>query len=251
MAARLSAASILLGAIFVPSDNPVVDEGSVPDRPDMNYRRAHDEATVTFKVLIDGQCRTLTVGSLGAGGIFYDQSGQAVARIVGGHDQRQTLVAAVAVLDRAAAALRRRSGEPDAAPTANDNEPNLCPKPVKEPATANSANSIAYQEYVSKLSCPWAIFLGGVMFDGCDPQTGNLLEAKADIDFMFDDENELQSWLDLKKDPEIQMMRQAIAAKAAGRLVVWHAQTEKGYRGLKNIANGLPFDDLSVIFDPN
>jgi hypothetical protein len=34
-------------------------------------------------------------------------------------------------------------------------------------------------------------------------------------------------------------------------MVVWHAQTEKGYRGLKTIADGLSFGNLSVVFDPN
>jgi len=57
LAARLSAATILFDAIFVPSANPIVDEGPVPGRPDMTYRWARDEATVTFKVLVDGQQR--------------------------------------------------------------------------------------------------------------------------------------------------------------------------------------------------
>jgi hypothetical protein len=34
-------------------------------------------------------------------------------------------------------------------------------------------------------------------------------------------------------------------------MIVWHAQTEKGYRGLKKIAEGLPFSNLSIVFDPN
>jgi hypothetical protein len=40
-------------------------------------------------------------------------------------------------------------------------------------------------------------------------------------------------------------------ALAVGRSVEWHAQTEKGYRGLKKIADGLPFGNVSVIYDPN
>ena len=206
---------------------------------------------MTFKVLIDGQWRTLTVGTLGAGGVFYDRDGQAVARVVSGPDRRQTLVTAVDALDRAVADLRRRDGEPAAAPTADDHEPKLCPDPTEEPKTTKSANSIAYQEYVSGLPYGWAIVLGTVRFDGCDPETGLLLEAKADIDFMFDANDELYWWINPKNNPAIQMTRQAEAALAAGRLVVWHAQTEKGYRGLKKIADRLPFGNLSVVFDPN
>ncbi len=47
------------------------------------------------------------------------------------------------------------------------------------------------------------------------------------------------------------MRAQAEEALAAGRLVVWHTQTEKGYRGLKKIADDLNFGNLSVVFDPN
>ncbi|MGO4869866.1 MAG: hypothetical protein ACLPGW_04545, partial [Roseiarcus sp.] len=38
---------------------------------------------------------------------------------------------------------------------------------------------------------------------------------------------------------------------AAGRLVVWHAQTEKGFRGLSKIAGDLDEPNLSVVYDPN
>jgi len=70
MAARLSAATILFDAIFVPSASPIADEGPVPNRSDMTYRRARDETKVTFKVLIDSQQRTLTVGRLGGGALL-------------------------------------------------------------------------------------------------------------------------------------------------------------------------------------
>jgi hypothetical protein len=86
---------------------------------------------------------------------------------------------------------RRRNGEPAAAPIGDDREPKLCPALTKEPETTKTANSIAYQEYVSGLRCGWAIILGIVRFDGCDETTGFLLEAKADLDFMVDDNDEL------------------------------------------------------------
>ncbi len=251
LAARLSAATILFGAIFVPSDNGIVEERPVPGRPDMTYRWARDETAVTFKVLIDGQWRTLTVGRLGPDSVFYDRDGEAVARVVSGPDRRQTLVTVVDALDRAVADLRRRDGEPAAAPIGDDREPKLCPDPTQEPKTTKSANSIAYQEYVSKLPYGWAIVLGIVRFDGCDETTGWMQEAKADIDFMFDENDNLYSWIKPENNPAIQMRSQAEEALAAGRVVVWHAQTEKGYRGLKNIADGLPFGNLSVVYDPN
>jgi hypothetical protein len=253
LAARLSAATILFDAIFVSSDNRIVEEGRIPGRPDIAYRWAHDETAtaVTLKVLIDGQWRTLAVGGAAPDGFVTDRDGRVVARVVSGPDRRQTLVATVDALDRAVADLRRQDGEPAAAPAADDHEPKLCPDPMPEPKTTKSANSIAYQEYVSGLPYGWAIVLGIVKFDGCDETTGNLLEAKADIDHLFDANDELYSWVYPENDPKIQMISQAEEALAAGRGVVWHAQTEKGYRGLKKIADGLPFGNLSVVFDPN
>jgi Restriction endonuclease fold toxin 5 len=246
LAARMSVPTLLFGAIFVPSANLLVDEGPVPGRPDMAYRWAHDETSVTFSALVDGGWRTLAGGAQ-IGDAFLDENGEPVAVAVRGPDNRWTLVASVDVLDRALADLKSGTGEPDAARSSDDDEPKLCPDPAPEPKTTTSQNSIAYQEYVSKLPYGLAIRLGGVMFDGCDPATGDLLEAKADIDFMFGDDDELNGWVYEANNPKYQMLDQAEAALADGRRVVWHAQTLKGFRGLSAIANR----DLIVVYDPN
>jgi hypothetical protein len=96
-----------------------------------------------------------------------------------------------------------------------------------------------------------AIWFGGLFFDGCDQSTGDLLEAKANIDFLFDDADNLKWWVNPEKDPALQMKAQSDAAVAAGRLVVWHAQTEKGYRGLNKIEEREEFPNLSADYDPN
>lgn len=159
------------------------------------------------------------------------------------------MLTSLAGLDRAIAAWRSANGQPAAGPTDEDDEPNLCPAPKPEPKTTKSANSIAYQEYVSKLPYGLAVALHNVRYDGCEPLTGNMLEAKADIDFMFDENDNLYDWVDAKSNPKFEMEKQAQAA--AGRIVVWHAQTEKGYRGLKKIADELDEPNLLVVYDPN
>jgi hypothetical protein len=254
LASRVSAPAIIFGGIFIPSATPSVDEGPVPGRSDMRYRWARAGSEVTFDALIDGQWRRFTTGRLRTdSGFFYDSTGEIVARLVRASGQRPTLVTDVDVLDRALANLHPGAREPDAGPAAEDREPKLCPDPTPEPRTADkSPNSIRYQEYVSKLSYGLAIRVGTVNFDGCDPQTGDLLEAKADIDFMFDKKDDfLQSFVNPKKDPQLQMQRQVEAAKAAGRIVVWHAQSEKGYRGLSKIADHMDELNLFVVHDPN
>jgi len=250
LAARVSVPTILFGAIFIPGANHVVDEGPVPGRPDMRYRWAHDEATVSFQALLDGQWRTFAYGRRRQGTEFYGPDGEIVARMVEGSRRRQTLVTSADVLDSALENLRHDSGKPAGTPKEDEDEPRLCPRPVNEPMTTQSKNSIAYQEYVTKLRYGLAIWLGGVFFDGCDPRTGILLEAKADIDFLMDANDEWYEWAE-ENNPRFQMERQAIAAAAAGRIVVWHAQTQKGFRGLSKIAEKLGKTNLSVVYDPN
>ena len=147
--------------------------------------------------------------------------------------------------------MRAAEGAPSVAASWNTQEPKLCPDPTPEPKRTTSTNSIAYQEYVSGLPYGLAITFGGVIFDGCDPTTGNLLEAKANIDFMFDERDNLHHWINQSSNPAQQMNTQATVALPSGRLIVWHAQTEAGYRGLSNLAKGLPFKNLQVVFDPN
>jgi hypothetical protein len=87
LAARVSAASIIFGAIFIPSATPSVDEGPVPGRPNMRYRWAHAGSEVTFDALVDGQWRRLTTGQLRTDtGLFYDNAGEIVARLVHASD---------------------------------------------------------------------------------------------------------------------------------------------------------------------
>jgi hypothetical protein len=252
LAARFSAPATFFGAIFIPSANGLIDEGPVPGRPNMTYRWARDQAEVTFKALIDGQWRELTTGVLNThAGAFYDKDGQIVARLVRAA-KRSTLVTNVGVLDNALARLSPGDREPEASAAPQDREPELCPKPVPEPETADwRINSVLYQEYVTKLEYGLAIYVGGVYFDGCDPKTGDLLEAKANIDFMYDSRDQLFFWINPKNDPLIQMEAQEEAAAAVGRRVIWHAQTEKGYRGLKERGRELKGSNLFFVFDPN
>lgn len=106
MATRFKVATTVFDTLFVPSANPVVEQGAVPGRPDMSYTWAHDETRVLFNVLIDGQWRTLVQGERGADNLVRDAEGNVVARIVGSA-RGETLVADLGALDRAARTRRR------------------------------------------------------------------------------------------------------------------------------------------------
>lgn len=230
LASRYSGPAILFGAIFVPGQNTIVDQGPVPGRADMSYRWARDEGQVTFNLLIDGQTRTFAVGTLKSGEIFVDGDGEIVARMVRGPAGKTSLVTTLEALDRAAANFRDRNKLPVVAPPRDDREPRLCPIPQREAITTKSENSIAYQQYVSGIPYGWAYFIGRVSFDA------NL---------------NLFGWVNPKNDPKKQMRRQSDAALAGGRIVVWHAQTWKGYLALSKIASEGKFPNLFVVYDPN
>ena len=240
----------------MPSDNRLVEEGRLPGRPDVAYRWAHDETAtaVTLKVLIDGQWRTLAVGGAAPNGLVLDRDGRAVARVVNGPDRRQTLVATVGALDRAVADLRGKDDELVAAPIAEDQEPRLCPEPTNEPRTTKSANSIAYQEYVSGLVYPLAIGSAACSSTAAIRRPDSCSKPRRTSTSCSMTNDELYGWIKPENNPRIQMQDQAEAALAAGRLVVWHAQTEKGYRGLTKIRDSLQLPErlvVSVIYDPN
>ena len=68
---------------------------------------------------------------------------------------------------------------------------------------------------------------------------------------MFDANNDVIGWIHPDKDPAIQMEKQAKVALAAGRRVVWYAQTQRGFEGLSKIADQLKYDHLSVVYKPH
>ena len=204
----------------------------------MAYRWAHDETSVTFSALVDGEWRPLTGGALN-GDAYLDEYGDAVAVSAPGPDGRKTLVTSVDVLDQALADLSAGSGNRHASSPSDDLGPKLCPDPTPEPKTTKSQNSILYQEYVSHLPYGLAIKVGGVIFDGCDPATGDLLEAKANIDHLFDSNDKLKWRVYDENNPTYQMINQAKAALANDRRVVWHAQTLKVFSGIERNCEAL------------
>ncbi len=104
-AATIASVVVAAGVLLVPL-NSSVEQGTVPGRPDIEYRWAHDETTVTYRVQIDGQWLTLPAFQDASGSLFRDARGNVLAAIVYGTDSRITLATDIAALDRAAAAQR-------------------------------------------------------------------------------------------------------------------------------------------------
>jgi hypothetical protein len=63
-----------------------------------------------------------------------------------------------------------------------------------------------------------AINVGGVDYDGCEQSTGNLLEAKANIDHLFGVNDELNEWVDLRMTRDFRWKDKPIKRSPRGAL---------------------------------
>jgi hypothetical protein len=249
LAARFGAPTILFGALFVPSDNRThVHEGLAPGRNDLSFSWDALEGTVRYHAFIDGHWVTLSQARNYGGPLYLDAHGNVLARAVG-----DSLVVDVDALDRARERLADNSGGQPPREASSDERggPKLCPEPSRESNEGWSANSIAYQQYVSGLEPEFAIWLNGVSFDGCDPATGDMLEAKANYEHFLDPDG---AWNEVWGNAEFdrllsQMTRQADAA-VDGRQVVWHVQQQSVTVAMQAMANLVKKPNLTVLFDP-
>jgi hypothetical protein len=99
-------------------------------------------------------------------------------------------------------------------------QPKLCPDPSPESTNGRSPEAILYQQQITGLPPGWIVRLNGVNFDGCEPENGNMKEAKFGQDWFFtvpvEDRPKLNEYVETMKQAESQ-------SKAAGnRLVEWY-----------------------------
>lgn len=261
LATRSSIPWIAFETLFVPSaDKSGVTEDAVPGRPDLRYNWDKPSGQVVFRVFIDGHWVTLTGGRDNLNQFYRDADGNVIARAVG-----DALIVDLGALDRAREPLAEASGgEPRQEASSNEGRgPKLCPEPSGESNKGWSANSSAYQRYVSGLGAGLAVLLNGVSFDGCDPITGVMLEGKGNYAFFVNPDG---TWkLDtLKPDGtwkaglgnesfnsiRSQMVRQSVAAALDGRMVEWHAQQKPAADVFETWVNELELPNIKVMYDP-
>jgi len=73
----------------------------------------------------------------------------------------------------------------DAQAQAQD-EPKICPDPSPENINGRDPDAILYQSQISGLPPGLIVELNGIEFDGCDPITGMMKEAKKGEDWFFE-----------------------------------------------------------------
>jgi hypothetical protein len=250
LAARSSVPAILFDTLFVPSAGKSgVTEGDVPGRPNLQYLWDKPTGQVLFRVFIDGHWVTLTGGYDNLNQFYRGADGKVIARAAG-----DALIVDLGALDRARERLADgRGGDP---PKDNSSDerggPKLCPEPSKESNEGWSENSAAYQQYVTRLGPEFAIWLNGVWFDGCDPGTGDMLEAKGNYEFFVDADGLWKEGLGDKSYETIrnQLGNQSRAAALDGRNVRWHVQQKAVADVLRGWADELDLTNLTVVYDP-
>jgi hypothetical protein len=172
----LGPAAIATGAveifrtIFVPTDNPIRDEGDIKGLPGGHYSWNRDERLLHFTYeRPDGSTRIYTAEL--QEDVFRDAAGRIVGRL----------------LPNGVAAIDKFAVFPGAT---NDNEPRLCPVPGPDKAGSDSGKD--YEDFVKRVVNPenptpryWGFQLpnvgptgGLVHYDDCEHSTGTMVETK-------------------------------------------------------------------------
>ncbi len=169
----LSGPVALAAATLIPTNKSNIHSGEFPDFPRMNY--SSDEGVVTISRLdAAGNIETLYHGFPDAQG-FYHDNGYVVGQQIG----TGIMFDNEALADFATrASTTVADSEPDPASTSEDDDDKACPTPTPENINGRSNRSLAYQQQITGLPRGLDINYLGVRFDGCDDDTGRMMEAK-------------------------------------------------------------------------
>lgn len=220
---RLSGPAAFFGTILIPSNRSLIQEGALPDHPDLSYRYDEGEGRLTiFRTDADGRHVVYSERSFDPDGIFRDADGHAIGRIVDGG-----IVIDVDLLP--ASNFKADTENP---------RPKLCPDPG--PDQPGGEKGIAYQQYIGRLNNGFALPPGLAMnlpnpetgkivhFDDCRWSDGTMLEAKGPgYRDMLEKGSEDFPW----KGAEERAIRQAWSqlAAAGGRPIEWYFAEEEVY----------------------
>lgn len=234
--ARLGAGALaggtvgLLAGVVYPSGNWLTYQGTLPDHPDIDYR--YDEGDLALYRTAEHDKPTLIYrGRADQGGFYRDDQGNIVGRDLGHGFQ----ILSDSIVTPLATITNTRS---QARVIADTDEPEICPAPGPDQPHGASARAIAYQWQITGLAPGLGVMLNGKIFDGCNPVTGHMLEAKGEgyaglMRIKSRKDDLLNEWF---KEADEQ------SQKADGRIVEWHFAEEsvaieasRKFAGLKNV----------------
>lgn len=220
IASRLSAPTAFLGTLFIPTNRSLISSGAVPGNAAISFQFDRGEGVLTLSRSDDGS--VLFSGRYGADGIFRDNNGNALGRVVDG----------AVVLDpdslpgyaSSSRPAQSRAGAQAQTDTDRD-EPELCPDPTIENTNGRKERGLQYQEQISRLPRGFDVQLNGVRFDGCRDSDGTMLEAKGPgyLEHLLRNPAKYP-WLRMQSDMLDQASRQVAAA--GDRTIEWHFAEE-------------------------
>jgi hypothetical protein len=176
VATRFSAATAFFGIIFIPTNRSLITSGTLPDS-DVRFSYDEEAHTLTlFRFDENRQKQIVTEARPDADGILRDSSGRGIGRVLDGSVILEPQTIGDPVLDR----------------TVADDDPRLCPPPVKDRPGANrDKEAQQYQAYVSSVVNPLSPLPPGlavrlwnpetskwVYYDDCRLTDGTMIDAK-------------------------------------------------------------------------
>jgi hypothetical protein len=256
LAARMSAPTLFLGILFIPTNGSVVVEGAVAGAPDLST--SYDRDTGILQVWQDdgtGKSVPLDTGHIGVDGLFYDRNGVAIGRALSnGAVVDPDTLPGYRSRSNAGTAFTEIQALADTAA-----QPKLCPDPGPDQPGARPKD-LEYQQYIStlvngrELPAGLAVNLINpltgnlVHFDDCQLTTGTMIDAKgtgyAAIlaqgpgKFVWD---QIQQKMLTQADPQVNA--------AQGRLIQWYfaEAAVADYMRALFFRNNLP---ITVIYAP-
>jgi hypothetical protein len=248
-------AAAFFGTLFLPTNASLISRGTLPDAPDFSYSFDQGTGVLTLsRQHDDGSNEILFSDRYGADGVFRDEDGNAIGRHLGS----SVALDADAISGYEA---RAKSGDQSGAGTGtqadaatDSSEPKLCPDPDAESIAGRKDPALRYQTQISGLPPGLQFVLidpatgKDVSFDGCDLETGTMIEAKGPgyLKRMIDS-NHWDDWYDGDQDIEEQLARQSRAA--AGRQVEWHFAEEQVADYFRRYAKD-KFPNITIYYTP-
>ena len=207
LAGRVAAVTAFFGIIFIPSNRSLVRSGTLPERPDVDFEYNYDGDILTLWQGEGANSQVIFRGRPDAEGLIRDESGHAVGR---------KLADGSVIID------------PDAVPdtigsrsaTDDDNDPKLCPDPVKDRPGHKTERAIDYQAFISGLVNPHDPLPPGMAIKLLNPKTGN--------DVFFDDCRQSDgTMIEVKGPGYLDMMQQKTLMPWAGVVWEWLDQAKR------------------------
>ncbi|GGF32770.1 hypothetical protein GCM10011611_43690 [Aliidongia dinghuensis] len=230
-----SAAGLLAGLVY-PSGNWNTYQGTLDGRPDVDYR--YDEGHLSlYRTAPDGSRTQLYQGRAGSDGLYRDPQGTVIGSDLG-RGFRVDIDRIDAVSDKSPPVTQARA-------VSTTDEPQVCPDPGPDHPHGASPRAQAYQWQITGLPPGLAIWFNGQVYDGCNPVTGALLEAKGPgYEAMMD----LFWWDDTVKDFDELAIREL--DNAGGRRVEWHFAEKRVADFMRAHFADLNLTNIDVIYTP-